>query len=311
MASQQPSRETRRTHLVIDLRTIALAGAVLGIASLGTLVVVASLKNVDALATVALALAIIAFVVQLIVFIVQAAAANQQAVRAEELHGSMKEVLAEMREKLAGTHEAVSAINERMLTAILAKYLADVPGATAQTAEAMAGQIAPTLEAMTTRTGDRSRDVPAFPARRPVPEDAAIVHQLRTFPAAGREQERALDALRSLDVVSRHRLTQFGEDELRSRLLDEAGAYDPGLTDNLSSQLLARGLVAPVEEPDQRCGGRQVLQLTPLGREVARLLTAPGKPPAYLATVPPLRPSADFEPTAEQIEELTPGVTPT
>jgi ribose 5-phosphate isomerase len=58
---------TSRSHLILSLRALAIASAIVALASLTVLVVVASIKEVDTLSTVALAVAIVAFVVQIIV----------------------------------------------------------------------------------------------------------------------------------------------------------------------------------------------------------------------------------------------------
>jgi hypothetical protein len=63
---------------VFGPRPVATTSVLLAVASLGTLVLVATQKNVDALSTIALALAILAFGAQLIIYIAQAATSNQQ-----------------------------------------------------------------------------------------------------------------------------------------------------------------------------------------------------------------------------------------
>jgi hypothetical protein len=65
-------------YLQVPLGALAVASTCVALTCLAALVVVASLKDVQALATVALALAVIAFVAQLIVFVVQASTANQR-----------------------------------------------------------------------------------------------------------------------------------------------------------------------------------------------------------------------------------------
>lgn len=57
---------------------LSIGLAAIAIAYLGTLVVIASAQNIDALSTVALALAVLAFAAQLIVSLAQASAGAQQ-----------------------------------------------------------------------------------------------------------------------------------------------------------------------------------------------------------------------------------------
>jgi hypothetical protein len=104
-------------NLVLSWRIVAAASVFAAIAAIGTLVVVATVKDADALSTIALALAILAFVVQIMVFVAQVYAANQQATRNEEIYTRMHGLLEGLRGTTQGTHETLVSIIEPLLQA--------------------------------------------------------------------------------------------------------------------------------------------------------------------------------------------------
>lgn len=83
--------------LVVGWAALSLGLAVIATASLGTLITVVSIKDVDVLSTVALALAVVAFAAQLIVSLAQAQTAAQQLAQAERINSQTQTTLVEVR----------------------------------------------------------------------------------------------------------------------------------------------------------------------------------------------------------------------
>jgi hypothetical protein len=89
--------ENMSSYMKVSWQSLALACLVIASASLGALVVVASVKNADVLATVALALAVLAFAAQLIIAIAQGQSANQQLLQSERVNTETQSLLSEIR----------------------------------------------------------------------------------------------------------------------------------------------------------------------------------------------------------------------
>lgn len=87
----------RSTGFSVPWGALSIGLATIAIGSLGTLVVIASIKDVDALSTVALALAVLAFAAQLIVSLAQANAGAQQISQAERINAATQSALADLR----------------------------------------------------------------------------------------------------------------------------------------------------------------------------------------------------------------------
>lgn len=274
------------THWVIPLRAVAIVGGVFGFSCLGVLVVVTAIDGDNALSTVALALAILAFSVQLIVFVAQQSLSTEAARRSEELYGSMQGVLAELREKAEGTQADVRVINERMLEAILSKNLAQSPVALdyGQIASQVANQAARAEEVVESPSAEFEQGF-LWPPRQPSPDDEKYVRMLQTYPAED-EVGDALEILEGLAPPDRIFLKGFGNDEINARR--PGSSFDPSWPMDAARGLLPYGLVEPL--PSQ---GLEIGHLTDKGREVARLLTAEGEPPAYLPNLEKIRQDLD------------------
>lgn len=279
MSSGRPSVPE---NLVISYRAMAVGATIIALASLGTVVVIASINDVDTLSTVALALAIIAFVAQLIVFVVQSASASSQLTQSQELFGNIRALLVEVSERAEGTRTTVTSINERLLEAALGKAISekgDRPSGL--NVRDVAREVAAALtlaEEQATGTDDSEGFLP----RRPSPEDQRIIQSFLTFPDPA-EAAASLEVLQSLDGFTLRRLITFAEDEVRSR--SPGSSLDPGLSGDIDPDdpLFVNGLI--IEAPESRSlAGRPIRVLSQRGREAARLLTAVDTPPAEVAS---------------------------
>lgn len=270
MAPSEASRQ--ETNLIVSYRATTVASVAANLAVLATLVVVVSIKDIDALSTVALALAVIAFVAQLIVFVVQTSAANAQMLQTQELYGSMQGVLAELSEKAAGTQSVVSTMNERVIEALMGKRIAERGGSDRPDADnvtALAQDVSSAL----------ASSAPQYLRRHVKPGDAETEARLRTFPSEA-EAVASMDKLSQLDPLDAARLQNFAND-MASNLRDDS-FYDPGLIVSAPDSLLADGLVSEIPGSEQTVG-HALGTLTPHGVELARLLLAQGDPPAAIA----------------------------
>lgn len=277
------TRPSPPSYWIVSLRATAIVGGVFGFSCLGVLVVVTAIEQKSALATVALALAILAFTVQLIVFVAQQSFASEQGRRNEELYGSMQGVLAEIREKASGIQEAVHTINEKMLEALLLKTAADPTGGQVDLSSLLSRIMPAQGQAGGVVIGGAGQP---WPERRPDPNDALLVQKLRTYP---REDEvgDAMTVLEGLSQTERENLKAFGEDEIISRR--PGSMVDPSLSQLAAGGLEEKGLVEPYPADRQSAQGIKIMHLTDRGRGVARLLSASGDPPGYLAGLKEIR----------------------
>jgi hypothetical protein len=117
--------DSNNANFIVSAKAVAIGAVTVAIAALAGLAVVATIKNADTLAVVALAVAIVTFVVQILVYIVQAAASSQQELRAQELHGRTTSTLSKIEEKAEGTRREVSTIRKEMLPALIGKATAE------------------------------------------------------------------------------------------------------------------------------------------------------------------------------------------
>ena len=261
------TQEGKAGYLRVPLAGLAVGCAAIALTSLATLVVVASIKDVEALSTVALSLAVIAFVAQLIVFVVQTGAASQQMLQSRELHAELLRLLGEMGERAKGTEAAVTTINERLLEAALGKALGGREGTGPVDPRAIASQVASMLNE---RAGESLRspneivDLAASQAAR---------ERLLSYPTSASPDTVAV--LETLSPQALGSLRAYGQDEV-----DYAGRkIGPGWVPDRfagSSELISAGLLEP------RASGSPIHVLSEAGREAARLLLAPGDPPPHL-----------------------------
>lgn len=262
--------------VAVSLRSLSFASLFVALASLVTLAVVVTVKDVDALSTLALALAVLAFVVQLIVYIVQAADASKQMAQSQELHAQMMSMLSQLQERTQGTQKSVDRMNTRLLEALIGKAASEgLPVGSSEFAQVVArGVSRPDRRA----TGDLSSPSPAgnddievaWPGPLASEEAAALHAEMSTWPpeSAQAEVTRIMESLSDLALADLHSLA----DDLYQNTRP-GSSLGPGLTMFASDQLVRDGLAEKVP-------GWDVYTLTPNGRMVGRLLTARGPVPA-------------------------------
>lgn len=281
-ALAQPARRVRlllvssgddeRGVLVVPLRGLAVASAAVALTCLAALVVVASIKDVDTLSTVALSLAVIAFVAQLIVFVVQTGATSQQMLQSRELHAELLRLLGEMGERTKGTEAAVTRMDEKLLEVAIEKTFGPGEGSHTSRRAAAAEISAFVNEPRWQAASDDVVDEDPFELVDPLAAQQAQEFFSTFPPQAGVE---VLGILRRLTPTGLSALARFGRDAREW----SGTTLGPGLSPSVTGtdELVANGLLMP------RQSDPTVWILNDIGRDAARLLTARNEPPAQIA----------------------------
>ena len=103
---------TDESSVRVPWKGIAIAATLVAIGASAVLTVIATVKGVDVLATVALSLAILAFILQIILFIAQTGASSA-------INSQTSTLLAEVRAKVEGISTAVNQQTDRLWSAAL------------------------------------------------------------------------------------------------------------------------------------------------------------------------------------------------
>jgi heme/copper-type cytochrome/quinol oxidase subunit 4 len=258
----------------VSWRVTAISFGLVSLTLVVVLAVVASLKQVEALATIALALAVISFAIQIVLFVLESAANRQNTLEAQQLHSRTQTLLAEIGERTRGTEKQVDTISEKLLTVIIGKSVAEteaIQGADAEGSD-LATRAAVRVAAVVRSESSQGQEY--YPRRLPDSQDDQIVNHLRTFPQ-GKSLGRAIEVLASqLDVHDRQFLMSLARDEIRIR--QEHSEFALGIAAPPTARLSVKKLV---ERGDSLPYGEQLVRLTDEGRQIARVLTARGRPP--------------------------------
>jgi hypothetical protein len=258
---------------------LSIGACVAAVGALAALIIVASVKSVDTLSTVALSLAILSFVIQIIVFMAQVGTSNEQMLRAERLYGDTVAALARLTEKAEGTQEGLARLERYFAPGEVAKAVAEsvlsVPG----------GATSPEfVRDLSERLEERaSQDVPPatdplvaarrrYPSRVPSPDDEEIVRLLSTFPPEG-EASGLIERLQTMNSADKSVLEALGDDELQARSARSGSTHGFFFRPEHVSDLVSEGLVR-AKEPRVVDRGRELVELTPDGRNLARMFIA-------------------------------------
>jgi hypothetical protein len=267
----------------ITWKSVALVALALAVSSIAGIVIVATVKGADALATVALSLAVLAFVIQIVVFIAQTWTSGQQALQSEQINTSTRALLAELQESARGTNRLLTnqfdKILERLLHVTEREIGKSLPPAqavrvTEDVTRAIRRDIEPALRSL--RSGDWVR--PASD------DDPDIERLLTTYPT---EEEAAVDreAFASLTNEAQVDLQILARDELACLYgKGYPGQYQKDLQEPAVRELLAKGMVERADPPAITRGlvDSQYIRLTEYGRRMARWRTGAGPRPEYL-----------------------------
>jgi hypothetical protein len=297
-----PRTDSERRYS-ISPRTVALLAGLTSIALMTGLIVVAAVRNVDVLATVALVLAIVAFVIQIIVFISQSWAAERQANEGRSIYSDTRSLLSRLEGHTQATQSVLVEQNRALvehLINLVPQTLAEVRKETPSSQRGSPDElrrVRDRLRAQVERerqasSGQALQETSVSPRVTPSPEPPEDTKpngetaNLRSWPSE-EEAPRLAEILNNLSPLAVSQLSAFGEDELRSReahlpagLGRVAGDDRPVLvTDELTDAGLVEDVDVPPEFAEQFVDWSQ---LTPLGREVARMLLPSGPVPDYI-----------------------------
>jgi hypothetical protein len=182
------------------------------IVSLGTLVTVVSIKDVDTLSVVALALAVLAFAAQLIVSLTQASAGAQQVAQTERINADTQSLLSEIRATAESLLTNQKDIFTRVLRAALPEVAREISDETSEGASIGASIDAEELEARLVRAVDRGLQNLSTAPRRTVADEEVLKNgrlaTLYKYPTHG-DDSRYMEKFRSLSPEAAVRLTHI------------------------------------------------------------------------------------------------------
>lgn len=207
--------------LKLSLRTLAVAAALVAVASLTTLVTVVSLSGSDTLAAVALVLAILAFVVQIVVFIADIYISNRRDLEAQSIFADTKSLLTKIETATAATSEMVQEQLGKLIDGLLIATKPPVPHAlNSNDVEDLAAQVRGALVA--------ARNA-AEPQHRQLRErEAARVTLLRNWPSESSLQQLIADGVKDLpencfpllDILAMDLIDSYQRDMPEGRVMD-------------------------------------------------------------------------------------------
>jgi hypothetical protein len=287
--SEEPIPKLRpRTGLVVSWQVLAVVLALVTVASLTSLSIVATLKNVDALSTVALALAVLAFGAQLVDSVVQGQASTQQMLQSERLNAETRSLLSEVRV----TSQEIRATQSGLVDRLMGHVLQAIPEAVEEVAATQAdGDPAALGQALVQDLSHRLQEevgraftapLPHGPGSGVTSDDQRAINLLTSFPDEA-DGQRSLAVLAELSPAAKAALRDWGRFELSRRRAGLAFGRRVDLEEDPSpGELLQHGLLERVDGAVALEGDEQHLILSELGRGVARLLLARGERPDWL-----------------------------
>lgn len=250
---------------------LSIALGVISIASLGTLIVVASIKGADLLSTSALALAVLAFAAQLIISLAQAIGAGQQLANVERVNANTQSALSALR---AASDALISNQNTHFSDVLKAALTGREFRGSAEVSESGVSRPETDLQALL-----RTNFTPSAPS--------AEYKIMTNYPDEARGSELA-KAFKELTPWEAQYFAKTANLSLeRSRAGDSAGVWlnplDEGrLIGPGRKGLEQRGLMRNDQRIHPDGTIRTWMELTPLGFEVASLLFGRGQTPDWL-----------------------------
>jgi hypothetical protein len=300
-----------RTGLVVSWQVLAVVLVLVTVASLTSLSIVATIKDVDALSTVALALAVLAFGAQLVGSIVQGQTSTQQMLQSERLNAETRSLLSEVRV----TSQEIRATQSGLVDRLMGHVLQAIPEAVEEVAATQAeGDPAALGEALVQDLSQRLQEEVGRAFTAPLPhgltsgvtsDDQRAIELLTSFPDEA-DGQRGLAVLAELSPAAKAALRDWGRFELSRRRAGLAFGRRVDLEEDPSlGELLQHGLLERVDGAVALEGDEQHLVLSELGRGVARLLLARGERPGWLRDAGPPW-AAPLAPSAAAVESPPP-----
>lgn len=262
-------------YLRLRWPTIATASVVVAVGSLGTLVIVASVREADLLSVVALALAILAFVIEIIVFVAQTWASSQQVSHAQSVNAETKALLRELQTQTRDTNAVLTDQYNKLLDRLLL-LTKDAGG---EVAGGSGGAKVTEVQERLLEEIQRSRPIAesSMLARTPTSRAMDQMGNPREWPPPSVLARVADLGVGNLTEEARAELRVFAVDWDLSlkREIPDGLARDPG--DPAVQELVTVGLLIG---RTTFADGEQYFELTRSGRAAARLFLAPAPAPA-------------------------------
>ena len=263
--------DTENATLRVGWRVIAIVAWVVVAGLLVAVGALLALRQSDALAALALALAVISLLLQILVFVAQAATSGQAATALAEVRSGVSQV----RGRLEGDYAAM--VDRVLASAGVAAAKGD-GGARASSTESFDTVLSAVRSAIREVQPVQQDATPAAAA------GADEARTLVTYPQDTQDVRDNVATLLTLRPHERARLAEYGMDHVKSAL----SGLPPGLwisSDKpgaLTQVLIQHGLVESASIPPGYPKATFWHRLTPLGIQVARLMTAAGNPPGFL-----------------------------
>lgn len=224
-------------------RSAALGCLVIAASCAATLAVVASVKNADILATVALALAVLAFAAQLVIAIAQGQSANQQLLQSERVNTETQRLLSEIR---SGNNELTLTVRQQFDFVLRHALGSAVPRAIK---EAGLDTLQPNEIHRLKNALGASFAVPGLGYSVAPSSASEALNYLQTIPTeteVGNAPEIVL-SLTPMEVIA---LQKIAQSEVRQLRLGAPVGVRVGQSAVGSMALMKRGLIAEIPSPD-------------------------------------------------------------
>jgi hypothetical protein len=275
--------DMRGSHFSMSWKALTIVAICISVASLATISVIVSIKDVDVLSTVALTLAVLAFVAQLLIYIAQTAASSEQIAQNLSINSETKGILAEIRARTGGTE----AVLKDQFNVVLRHALGISFSQVSRTLEPSlsSGSMLELGTAHETSPQESGQDEQIDRAARSAVADLfdrgaddPMLKELLSYPDLDVARS-AFDRIKPLSPLAIGGLIRYANAEISSRRI---GSLPPRFIlvspAPLSEELLAAGLLEEVSPVEQDGQTRRRTHLSKEGRETVRIFT--GEPPA-------------------------------
>lgn len=245
-----------------------IAVSVVAVASLASLVIVASLNDSEALTTVALALAIVTFIIQIVVFIAQTWTTSQ-------LNAETRGFLEELKASAHGTERALNTQVDKLTDHLLQSFETARKREDGSSGVELRQRLREDVFDALSASQDPSAAAPDLSGVGPSPDDQRVVKELLTMPD---EQEglKLVETMSGLPPLTVACLRSYAEDELRSRQLGNEPGLEVAKDHPFSQEAINAGLLEYV--PVGMAPSGLWARLTEQGRQLARLMLGNGIP---------------------------------
>jgi len=289
----------------VSWRTTGIVALVVGTGSLTSLVLVASIKSVNILATVALALAVVTLTAQIVIFLGQFVVTAQQTQRDNTVYTETQGILTRIENQADSIHVMVTQHYDKLLDKVIAGTNATVEAAITADPEididTLKERIATELSEIV--SAERSSAIGGSPRRdNPTVANPGLV--LKQWPGQSVLETLASEGLRDLSPNGQNALVGVASQHIANVVTGATSMPISLPEDGVGSQELVDVGVLQTTPSDNQTFASPQFRLTIKGRAAVRLITADPPTPQSVAQLfpwlPPLRERLVMEPTAQR-----------